>query len=85
MSVAAAPLRLSYSLVVCAPPRGSVLKEALRIHVQYASGRLMPSRERFNSAADAKHFVSRFYPDLIGKCTSVDEMNQPPSSRLIER
>jgi len=32
-------------------------------------------RERFNSAKDAEHFIARFYPDLIGKCTGIDELH----------
>lgn len=69
-----APERLSYSLVASPPPRGSALKHSLRIDVVYASGRVMSFRERFKSVKEAEHFIARFYPDLIGKCTGIETL-----------
>lgn len=68
-------VRLSYSLICVAPGWGQPQGETLKIHIEYGSGRSQTRSERFKSAAEARQFVERFYPDLVGKCTEIEKLN----------
>jgi hypothetical protein len=70
------PIRLSYHLVLCPMPAGSTSPPFLKVKVVYASGRTNFLREQFKDTDSVERFLKRFYPDLIGKCTSVEEL--PP-------
>ena len=67
----AVPVRLSYAIVTLPIPALATDRNSLRIVVTYASGRVYCYRQRFATPADATHFIARFYPDLVGKLTSV--------------
>lgn len=67
-------VRLSYALISVAPGWGQPEGQALKIHIEYASGRSLSLPERFPTAAEAGQFIERFYPDLIGKCTGIDQI-----------
>jgi len=51
-------------------PPGSAIAPSLRIRVAYASGVTMNLHGRFSDAAAAEQYLSRFYPDLLGKSAS---------------
>jgi hypothetical protein len=69
MTNPAVPVRVSYSIVTSQPSVFLGEKVRLRIRIQYASGKVQNSHERFETEADLNRFMSRYYPDLAGKCT----------------
>ena len=74
-------VRLSYKLIAVAPGWGHPKGESYRIHIEYASGRSMSLPGRFKSATEAIAYVKRFYPELDGRCTGVDELNKTACMR----
>lgn len=74
------PIRLSYSVVACDPPRGSSAGQLLRVLISYASGKEHFLRANFRTQADADAFIERFHPDLVGKCTSADRLPPPKTA-----
>ena len=69
-------VRLSYKLIAVAPAWGQPNGESYKIHIEYASGRSMSLPGRFKTAKEANAYVKRFHPELEGKCTGVDDLNQ---------
>ena len=65
------PVRLSYALVAMPIPKFASDLHSLGIEVTYASGKVNRYRPRFATAEEADRFIARFYPDLVGKCTSI--------------
>lgn len=68
------PFRLSYSLIACDPPKGSAQRRCLRIKVLYASGKELFLRADFRTPGEAEAYIARYNPELIGKCTHVDQL-----------
>ena len=67
-------VRLSYKLIRSVPGWGQTKGEWLRVQISYEFGRMFSPRARFRSADEAGRFIGRFYPDLIGKCSGVEEL-----------
>jgi hypothetical protein len=80
-AIAPSPIRLSYHLVLCPIPAGSTKSPLFKVKVVYASGRTNYLREQFKDTDSVERFLKRFYPDLIGKCTSVEELPARESKR----
>lgn len=72
MNYTAVPVRLSYALVAMPVPKFTSDLHSLGIEVTYASGKVNRYRPRFRTPAEAEHYIERFYPDLVGKCTSIE-------------
>ena len=63
------PIRLSYALIPAEVRKGSSEPPKLRISVMYASGSRKSFPGRFDTEQDVELYLTRFYPELIGKCT----------------